>query len=170
MPVSPETVAAATEIATEVAPNLFPGSGIGTIAAGVAAFAVAFAKFAPRLGLERKEASAGENLIQNLTDRVNKLTEEFSALQADRDRLFREHVEMTAKVKEIENIERSNEELRESLKRRDKQNQELINDLRHSNAQISELTERLHQMEIRMTERPSSCRTCPVMTQGAVRT
>ena len=160
MPVSPETVAAVTETAAK-APGFFTNTGeVGTVAAFVAAFAVAFARFAPKLGLERKEASASENLIQNLTDRVNQLTEEFATLQADRDRLFREHAEMSAKMKEIVAVERSNEELRESLRRRDAQNENLINDLRHSNLQITELTERLHQMELRMAGHPGTCEKC----------
>ena len=160
MSVSPETVTAVAEAATK-APGFFSSTGeVGTVAAFVAAFAVAFARFAPRLGLERKEASASENLIQNLTDRVNQLTEEFAALQADRDRLFREHAEMSAKMKEIVAVEQSNEELRESLRRRDAQNENLINDLRHSNLQITELTERLHQMELRMAGHAGVCEHC----------
>ena len=167
MPVSPETVAAVTDTATRV-PDFFVNTGeVGTVAAFVAAFALAFARFAPKLGLERKEAAASENLIQNLTDRVNRLTEEFATLQADRDRLFREHAEMSAKMKEIAVIETSNEELRESLRRRDIQNQELINDLRHSTLQITELTERLHQMELRLAGHPGVCEHCASAIGGA---
>jgi chromosome segregation ATPase len=155
------TTVAVAQATQGAAPQLVSNaSEVGTIAAVLVAAAVAFAKFAPKLGLERKEAQAEESLIANLSSRIDVLTVQFASLQADRDSLFKEHALMSARMSEVESLEQDNQDLRESLKRRDEQNQQLIDDILRKNQELSDMERRLHQMELRLAQQAHVCEKC----------
>jgi len=124
---------------------------LGTIVAILVAFALGIAKYAPKLGLERTKDAAESKLYENLSQRIEKLTQDFEVVKSDRDSLFLQNAELRTRVHDLEAIEQENTRLRERLEARDRQNEKLLNELLQKNEDFDKLKERFHALEIRLT-------------------
>lgn len=149
MAIEQQIASAAVAVASEGSLGNGP---IAAVIASVAAAALAIARYAPRLGLERRKDSIETDLYDRLSKRIETMAAEFDAVKQDRDRLFLENADLRLRVHSLESIEMENTRLRERLAQRELQNERLLEELLKKQSDYSNLQERFHQLELRVTQ------------------
>lgn len=141
----------------EYAINLPEVGGLtGMVLAAVIGFGYVISKFKK----DTTSASIEVSLYKNLSDRIESITKTLERVESEREQLLTQYNKAEARLLELERHEKENAILRNKLNEKDMTIKNLQIELDEKQREIDDLRERIHQLEIQMTQKIVQCDTC----------